>query len=646
MKQRNVLKYFLVFVLFALTSLLYVLFRKTALEKEFLAIASKVPSLRTYGSGAVQSIRVIASTWGPWFGPALGIVAWLLSLVVYGILKITRLARFWFVSLIGVLLVYTGALLLAIELLYFEARYSAVAIAAVVYVGRPLFFASIVALAFAVILYILPFLLRKRHLRVLPSVPVVEPPLAETAPPVPPMAAQLFLLASAALLLPGCNLVGDTEGLACLIAPDSSHCYQDMAVSSGDSSICERVHQPERFKASGSNPPQDKCYLMVAQNTNNLDACKKIKGGFMSYTQEECILTVSLEYENPAGCQQLSGAAKTRCVGELGPKMTPDKVLEIDNQIDILNAELKNGSDTDLEKQLKGLQDRRNGILAVMTKENKVQYEIQSDPLNKEIIGDWAVGTFDSATKNQLIDLNQRLKGQGMGMTANQYTAVRDYLSFINDPENDIEKMDDAAIVKNRFGENVQNTVDKFKIWKTKDTQDEKALDEQLRFYERMLERQKGIEAKLSVHQQGISDFVENIKEKAQDKGVDVAKDKLIEHLFGEVTGSTVGMTTKVLEEALNEVKAAAKSAEFRGLVKAYDNGMAEEVGRFGGSVEKAHAEVVKKLSADPYAYANGNSFAKYGNLIENKECDGSNPHCLNKDVFWKAMKKSYTYQH
>jgi hypothetical protein len=40
-----------------------------------------------------------------------------------------------------------------------------------------------------------------------------------------------------------------------------------------------------------------------------------------------------------------------------------------------------------------------------------------------------------------------------------------------------------------------------------------------------------------------------------------------------------------------------------------------------------------------------GDSFAKYGNLIANPECDGSNPLCLKKDIFWKAMKKSYKYQ-
>jgi hypothetical protein len=68
-------------------------------------------------------------------------------------------------------------------------------------------------------------------------------------------------------------------------------------------------------------------------------------------------------------------------------------------------------------------------------------------------------------------------------------------------------------------------------------------------------------------------------------------------------------------------------------------------LGKVGGDVEKAHANVVKNLQENPYTYEDQNTFAKYGNILENKDCDGTNPHCVNKEVFWKAMKKSYKYQ-
>ena len=396
----------------------------------------------------------------------------------------------------------------------------------------------------------------------------------------------------------------------------------------------------------GSNPPQDKCYLMVAQNTGNLDACEKIKGGLMSYTREQCVLETSVETQNPEGCSRLKGADKAKCAQSLGPLMTADKALEVDSQIELINDQLKKGSDPDLEKQLAGLQTKLDAMLGIMSKDNKAQFELQKDPINKEILGEWATGGFDSETKNKLISLNEKLKIQGTGLSKEQYTAVRDYYKFINDPANDIEKMDNAQIVKDRFGEKVGNLVDKMKFWNSNDTAQEQALDQQLRFYERMLERQAAINKGLSEKQMNFENTADAIGEKVKDKVVDKAKEKIIEELFGSVTEKTTNITTAVVGEAIDTVKKEAKSAEFRGLVKAYNDGMAEELSKFGGNVEKAHAEVVKKINADPYTYASGNSFAKYGNLVENKNCDGTNPHCIDHNVFWKAMKKSYNYQH
>jgi len=34
---------------------------------------------------------------------------------------------------------------------------------------------------------------------------------------------------------------------------------------------CAKVKQPADFKSVGSNPPKDKCYLMVAENTDNFE---------------------------------------------------------------------------------------------------------------------------------------------------------------------------------------------------------------------------------------------------------------------------------------------------------------------------------------------------------------------------------------
>ena len=110
---------------------------------------------------------------------------------------------------------------------------------------------------------------------------------------------------------------------------------------------------------------------MVAENTGDVDACKNIKGGQMSYSKDECILDVAVSTENPSDCNLLTGDAHQQCVTRLGPKITADKVLEVDDQIELIKNELAKGSDANLEAQLKGLQDKRKDMMAVMTKSSK-----------------------------------------------------------------------------------------------------------------------------------------------------------------------------------------------------------------------------------------------------------------------------------
>ena len=660
MKTRNFGKYLLVALVFGLLFAWYYFTDFDVTKHQFLTAAMKVPSIRNYGGDSPTTTAKVFSTYGWAIILGFTLVSWLVSLLLLLLLKIIRLAKFKIANIIVLLITYSALLGLATELLFYEKRYTVSSIGIILFAGQPLYCASIGTLIFIGLLFIVPIiykLIKKKKSP--PSTPssgdkveddikaVAEPESKkpEEKPSVINTTAKFLIIATLCLTSEGCTLISGTESLACMMAPDSAHCYQDEAVSSGDPDVCEKIIQPAKFKDMGSNPPKDKCYLMVAQNTNNLDACDKIQGGLMSYTKDQCVLEASIENQNASGCQKLSGASKTKCVTELGPLMTADKVLELDSQIDILKEELKKGSDANLESQLAGLQKKKDDILAIMSKDNKAQYEIQKDPINKEILGDWATGSLDSTSKNEMIGINEKLKAKGLTMTKEQYTAMRDYYAYKNDPENNIETMDDTKIVKDRFGEKVGNFVDKLKFWNSNDTPQEKALDQQLRFYQRMMERQEAIDKGLTTKEMNYENTVDKIAEKAQEKVVDVAKEKVIEEIFGEAAGASTKVSTAVLGEAINTVKKEAQSAEFRGLTKAYDDGMKEELSKFSGNVDKAHEEVVKKLSTDPYTYASGDSFAKYGNLVENKDCDGTNPHCLKKDIFWKAMKKSYKYQ-
>ena len=450
------------------------------------------------------------------------------------------------------------------------------------------------------------------------------------------------------LLLPfslsGC--LGGMAGLTCYLLPDSDHCYQAAAMQENDPDGCAKIKGKD---FEGSNPPRDKCYLKIAENTGDLSVCDKIEGGMYSYTKEECYRDTSIKHENPSGCMKLSGSDKETCVSSLSTKITAGSVLELDQQIKLIKEELKKDPDPGLQKQLEGLEQSRVDHLAVMTEENKKDYEESSDPLNIEAKMDFYSGKIDKKSRDSLIALNNALREQGNPMSEKEYKAMRDMLAYKNDPKNDIENMDPSEIVKLRWNEKLSNASEFFKFWKANKTSKEKQYDEQLLFYQRMMERQEAIDKGLSQKQQDLERETGRITGYIKDEIVNAAIEEGKKQAFGElldlVDSDAAGPTTAILGEAIEVVKSEAKSKEFRGLVRAYNMGMEEELAKTGGDVEKAHAAVVANLKKNAYEYEDQNTFAKYGNLLENKDCDGKNPHCLKKDIFWKAMKKSYTYQ-
>ena len=108
------------------------------------------------------------------------------------------------------------------------------------------------------------------------------------------------------LLLPGCGLADVTQE-ACTIGQDSVHCMQEAAVEAGDVAKCDSIAQREDFKALGSNPPRDKCVVMVAANNEDPSVCKNIKGGAMSYSTADCTKAIADTARNPDTCGKLGG---------------------------------------------------------------------------------------------------------------------------------------------------------------------------------------------------------------------------------------------------------------------------------------------------------------------------------------------------
>ncbi|MFH0891683.1 MAG: hypothetical protein V1867_02790 [Candidatus Falkowbacteria bacterium] len=587
---------------------------------------SSLPSLLSE-AGDIANPKILSAFTR--FGAYAGFIMAFLSALIYSVLALVR--RFAGGRNIRLLdpVFFAAAVLpwyfFARELVYNEPRYTDIGRAIITFVGGPALITAGTILVFSALWFVISLIIKFRR-------------------GFGKKAAGLSLLIVLPFVLGGC--VGELLGVVCDFIPDADHCWQGAAVQEGDPYGCEKI---EGKGFSGSNPPKDKCYLQVAENTGDLSACDRIEGGPMSYTREECILGAAVKFADPAGCAKLTGADKNECVSRVGPKMSPGSVIEIDDQIALVKAELEKGADPELSKQLKGLEEKRGNILGIMSDANKKNYESMSDPLNREASLDYHLGKIDETTRDTLITLNDRLRERGESMEAKDYQALRDVLAHKNDPKNNIENMDEREMLQLRWNEKVGNAVDYLKFWNSNPTAAEQKYDEQLFIYERMLERQAAIDKGLSERQQDIDRNLEMVKEALKDKAWEMATDEAKKAAFGElmdlVESDAAGPVTAILGEAIDTVKKEAKSAEFRGLVRAYNLGMEEELAKAGGNIERAHAAVTANLQKDPYMYEDKNTFAKYGNILENKDCDGSNPHCVSRDIFWKAMKKSYKYQ-
>jgi hypothetical protein len=552
------------------------------------------------------------------FGLLSALLFLILNIVFKKILKYAYYTKYLVVSL-SILPWY----FFARQLVFNEGRFADYAKAIISYIGYPLLATTKFLFLLLIILFIVNTIWKFKNLKSL---------------------AKIIIILVLPISLSGC--LGGMAGLTCYLLPDSDHCFQAAAMQENDPEGCKKIKGKD---FEGSNPPRDKCYLKIAKNTGDLSVCDSIEGGMFSYTKEECYLETSIEHVNPSGCMKLSGSDKEACVNSMSSKISSGSVLEIDEQIDFLKKELKDKPDKDLEMQLAGLEQKKQDYLAVMSEENKKDYEESSDPLNIAAKMDFYAGRIDQKSKDSLIALNNSLREKGNPMSEKEYQAIRDVLAYKNDPKNNIENMDDNEIVKLRWNEKLGNAKEFFKFWKANKTSTEEKYDEQLLFYQRMLERQEAIDKGLNQKQQDIARETDRVTGYIKDEITNALIEEGKKQAFGElldlVDSDAAGPTTAILGEAIDVVKSEAKAKEFRGLVRAYNKGMEEELSKTGGDVEKAHAAVVATMQNNAYAYEDQNTLAKYGNLLENSECDGKNPHCLKKDIFWKAMKKSFKYQ-
>jgi hypothetical protein len=244
------------------------------------------------------------------------------------------------------------------------------------------------------------------------------------------------LLLVSMLFVTACDwsLLSAILGSACDTMPDSAHCYQGEAVQSNDPDICDSIKVPDKFKDTGSNPPKDKCYLMVAQNSGEYAPCNKIQGGFMSYTKEECYADVAIEKGDPAGCKMLTGAAFESCKAQVAPTITADKLTNINEQIDGLKSAAGKG-DATAAAQLADLEKKKKDMLEFMTPAQQADYMKKN---REEIMGDIS----DEDVKSEVAQDFMKLRTANPNLNVDQLVQK---LKDIKDQKETVKRLDEEA---------------------------------------------------------------------------------------------------------------------------------------------------------------------------------------------------------
>lgn len=159
----------------------------------------------------------------------------------------------------------------------------------------------------------------------------------------------IVALGVAVTFLPGCDLV-DLQIATCDVSGDP-HCFQEAAVQSENADNCDTVAQKEEFKKVGSNPPRDKCVVMVAANNEDPTTCKKAQGGLLSYSEQDCLKGIADTASRPDTCKTLGQQYIEVCVNSVTKNTIADidefskKPKKTDEDVQILQQKMK-----DLEK--------------------------------------------------------------------------------------------------------------------------------------------------------------------------------------------------------------------------------------------------------------------------------------------------------
>jgi hypothetical protein len=287
MKKFYPLTLVLLFLLFAGSFAIFFYILKGTIASQFDASAPDLLGLKNFSMLGGQDTKEKFENLGALAGLVLGIVPLLLSFLFWGLFSLFHAGKNVWVRSVLPFLSFGVMAVLGYELLFLEERTTILVRSIIYYIGTPLWYASLLTLFMILVLAFIALI--QKH------------PAAKKL--------VLFIMLSVPFLS-GCSLLSDLTAMSCSFGLDDTHCYQEAAIAGNDESTCDKVKPPEEFKKAGSNPPQDKCYMIVAENKKDPSICNKIKGGIGSYEKGDCIEEIAVGTQNYDLCTKGATSAE------------------------------------------------------------------------------------------------------------------------------------------------------------------------------------------------------------------------------------------------------------------------------------------------------------------------------------------------
>ncbi len=431
------------------------------------------------------------------------------------------------------------------------------------------------------------------------------------------------LLFLATITLGGC--FWDVFEMGCEFVDDEGHCYQAVAVQESDPEGCANVTSD----FTNSNPPKDKCHLMIAKNTGDPSICDNIVGGPGSYTREDCIIGV-LENNTPDEC--VNAADETACRtayalngGSCGQGFTyKDEQCQLRNDSEEEDTEggLSNAEKADIQSVVDAATGKYMDFL-------EQDIELETDPAR--LAGLEAYRDF----------LQESGKTMEQAQTTfDQLSEVRRIFLDTYDDSMSIENMDVAAELDPGYYDQMRERLFGADEPLTGINKENADAESALQIYETMLTQQSENEF---LQKDKLNRLGEVVSSKFRDEVTGMVVDGAKE-LAESAAGTAFGAVTQV-GDALEAFKSEAKKQTFLGLARAYNRRRASiESGNSNLTPREAHEMAVQQVKKEPYRDNTNTGVIKHGNLLQN-DCGSYNGElCVSFDVWWTAMDKTYKY--